>query len=64
MGQFRSLRRVIVGELSNPCVDTPFVLTLLCGSALIKLVFNRGVVREALVSRCGGKNWNKCDEME
>ena len=27
MGQFRSLRRVIVGELSELCVDTPFVLT-------------------------------------
>ena len=30
MGQFCSLRRVIVGELSDLCMDTSFVLTLLC----------------------------------
>ena len=33
MGQFRSLRRVIVGELSDLCVDTSFVLTPFLGGA-------------------------------
>ena len=39
---------MIVGELSDLCMDTPFVLTLLCGSAMTRLVFNGGVVGEGL----------------
>ena len=47
MGEFCSLRRVIVW-LSDLRVDTSFILTLLCGSAMTRLVFNCGVVGEGL----------------